>query len=167
MPNNGSGNKRRHVFISHHFADDVEVDKLTALLKRSGYDVRNSSIRAKEANKRRLERGEVKDETIRRLLRMKISWAGRVIVLIGQQTHQRSWVDWEIRQAHRQGKRIVGVYVRGARESDLPPALDDYASAIVGWDSKSVIAAIDGEENPFELPDGTPRPAVHETRIRC
>ena len=50
--------RRRHVFISHHFADDTEVDKLTALLQRTGYDVRNSSIRAKAANQRRLERGE-------------------------------------------------------------------------------------------------------------
>ena len=113
--------RRRHVFISHHFADDTEVDKLTALLQRTGYDVRNSSIRAKAANQRRLERGLVKDETIRRLLRMKISWAGRVIVLVGKATHKRSWVDWEIKQAHKQGKRIVGVYARGGTEADLPP----------------------------------------------
>lgn len=168
MSTDNSGNKRRHFFISHHFADDAEVDRLTALLKRSGHEVRNSSIRAKAANQRRLERGEVKDETIRRLLRMKISWAGRVVVLIGRQTHQRSWVDWEIRQANKPGKRIVGVYIRGATEADLPPALNDYASAIVGWSSKTVIAAINGEANPFERPDGTPRPAAHEdTRVSC
>ena len=63
--------KRRHVFISHHHADDVEVSKMSDLLTKSGYDIRNSSIRAKPANQRRLERGLVKDETIRRLLRMK------------------------------------------------------------------------------------------------
>src|SRR5687768_12142283 len=61
---------RRHVFISHHHVDDEHVDRLTDLLCRAGYDIRNSSIRAKPANQRRLERGEVKEETIRRLLRM-------------------------------------------------------------------------------------------------
>ena len=48
----------------------AEVDKLTRLLNQNGRDVRNSSIRAKPANQERLRKGLVKDETIRRLLRM-------------------------------------------------------------------------------------------------
>jgi hypothetical protein len=168
MTANSFSQERRHVFISHHFADDVEVDKLTRMLKSAGYDVRNSSIRAKPANQRRLERGEVKDETIRRLLRMKISWAGEVMVLIGKDTHTRPWVDWEIQQAHRQGKRIVGVYIRGGTDADVPPALEKYASAIVGWNSKSITAAVDGKESPFELPNGTPRPPAHaKSSVTC
>jgi hypothetical protein len=159
---------RRHVFISHHHADDAAVDQLTDLLRRAGYDIRNSSIRAKPANQRRLERGEVSDETIRRLLRMKISWAQRVIVLVGKDTHTRPWVDWEIRQAYRQGKRIVGVYTRGATDADLPDALERYASAVVGWRSDTMMSAIDGDDNPFELPDGTPRPPTHPaTSVKC
>src|ERR1017187_2592713 len=122
--------KGRHVFISHHHADDAEVDKLTELLTRSGHDIRNSSIRAKPANQRRLDRGQVKDETIRRLLRMKISWASTVVVLIGKDTHKRPWVDWEIEQAHRQGKRIVGVYIRG----EQPPTSRRHWS---GWRPRS------------------------------
>ena len=160
--------KRRHIFISHHSADDAEIGKLTDLLTRRGYDIRNSSIRAKPANQRRLERGEVKDETIRRLLRMKISWASSVVVLIGKDTHTRPWVNWEIEQANKQGKRIVGVYIRGGTDADKPPTLEKYASAIVGWNSDSIIAAIDGTENPFQSPDGSPRPAAHHaTSIKC
>ncbi|MEG4065438.1 TIR domain-containing protein [Microcoleus sp. SVA1_A1] len=159
-----SESKRRHIFISHHHADDAEVDKLTSLLSRSGHDIRNSSIRAKPANQRRLEQGLVSDETIQRLLRMKISWAGTVVVLIGKETHSRPWVTWEIEQANKQGKRIVGVYVRGGTEIDKPAALEKYASSIVSWNSKSIIAAIDGTENPFQNPDGSPRQTTH-TRI--
>jgi hypothetical protein len=160
--------KRRHVFISHHHADDAEVEKLTDLLGRRGYDIRNSSIRAKPANQQRLERGEVKDETIRRLLRMKISWASTVVVLIGQETHARPWVDWEIEQANRQGKRIVGVYARGGTDADKPPALEQYASSIVRWNSEKIMDAIDGADNPFELPDGTPRPPAHPGKtVKC
>ena len=159
---------RRHVFISHHHADDAEVDKFTNLLKRSGYDIRNSSIRAKPANQQRLERGEVKDETIRRLLRMKVSWASRVVVLIGKETSQRPWVNWEIEQANKQGKRIVGVFVRGGTTADVPSTLEKYASAIVGWNSKNIMSAIDGDDNPFELPDGTPRPPTRpNTTTEC
>lgn len=154
-------NKRRHVFISHHHADDSEVDKLTSLLSRNGYDIRNSSIRAKPANQERLDKGLVRPEVIRRLLRRKISWAGTTLVLIGKDTHSREWVNWEIEQANKQGKRIVGVYVRGGTEADKPASLEKYASAIVGWESKCIMDAIDGTENPFENPDCSPRQPPH------
>ena len=163
-----SESKRRHVFISHHHADDEAVTKLTSLLSRNGYDIRNSSIRAKPANQRRLEQGLVKDETIRRLLRMKISWAGKIVVLVGKDTHSRRWVNWEIEQANKQGKRIVGVYERRGTEADLPPALEKYASAIVGWNSDCIIDAIDGTENPFQNPDGSPRQPAHpKVSVTC
>lgn len=163
-----SESKRRHIFISHHHADDSEVDNLTSLLLRGGYDIRNSSIRAKPANQRRLEQGMVSDETIRRLLRMKISWAGTAVVLIGKETHSRPWVDWEIRQANQQNKRIVGVYVRGGTEADKPEALEEYASAIVGWNTECIMAAIDGTENQFQNPDGSLRQVAHARKsITC
>jgi hypothetical protein len=156
-----SNDNRRHVFISHHHADDQAVTDLTSLLSKKGYDIRNSSIRAKPANRERLEIGLVKPEVIRRLLRMKISWAGKVVVLIGRETHSRPWVNWEIEEANRQGKRIVGVYERGGTEADIPPALEKYASAIVGWNSGCIMDAVDGTDNPFQNPDGSARSARH------
>lgn len=161
-------NNRRHVFISHHHADDAEVTNLTSLLARSGHDVRNSSIRAKPANQQRLDRGLVSDETIRRLLRMKISWAGSVVVLIGKETHERKWVNWEIEQANKQGKRIVGVYVRGGTDADIPKAFEKYGSALVAWNSESIMSAIDGAGSPFQNPDGSSRTAAHERlALKC
>ena len=160
-----SENKRRHVFISHHHADDAEVNNLTSLLSKKGYDIRNSSIRAKPANQRRLDQGLVKPETIRRLLRMKISWAQTVVVLIGKETHSRPWVNWEIEQAKTQNKRIVGIYIRGGTQANIPPALEGYSKSIVGWNSDNIIAAIDGTANPFENPDGSPRAATHASVV--
>lgn len=147
--------KRRNVFISHHHADDDHVSRLTDMLKKNGYELRNSSIRAKPANQERLNKGLVKDETIKRLLRMKMSWASTVIVLIGKDTHTRPWVDWEIRKAHELGKHIIGVYARGGTEADVPPALNDYENARVNWNSDSIIDAIDGKDTPFEKPGDT------------
>src|SRR5688572_17028009 len=146
--------ERLHVFISHHHKDDEQVTKMTNLLNDRGYDVRNSSIRAKPANRERLEKGLVKDESIRRLLRMKISWAGAMIVLIGKETHTRPWVDWEIKQAEKQGKRIVGVYERGGTEADIPEALKKYSNSLVAWNSDSIVGAIEGTEPSFQTPGG-------------
>ena len=156
--------KRLHVFISHHHKDDAEIDKLTNLLASKGYDVRNSSIRTlRQDNQDKINRGEVKQETIRRLLRKKISWAGKVVVLIGKETHQRPWVNWEIEQANKQGKEIIGVFEKGGTEADVPPSLAKYGCERVAWNPDSIIAALEGTDSPFEGPDGTPAPAPKST----
>ena len=149
-------NDKKNVFISHHHKDDAQVDKMTSLLSKNGCVIRNSSIRAKPANQERLDKGLVKDSTIRRLLKMKMSWAGTVIVLVGKETHTRPWVNWEINEAKRQGKNIVGVYEYGLKDKvELPDALKSYATSQVGWDSNSIIGAIN--DNPsFQNPDGSP-----------
>ena len=152
---------RRHVFISHHHADDASVQGLQDMLKRSGHDVRNSSIRKwKPENQERWKSRTVKKETIERLLRMKMKWAKTVVVLIGKHTHERPWVNWEIKEAHRLGKRIVGVYERGGTLADLPSNFNEYSDALVGWNSGSIMGAIDGECSPFENPDSSPRSPV-------
>jgi len=159
--------ERKHVFISHHHADDEHVTRFTNMLKRNGYDLRNSSIRAKPANRKRLEEGRVSDQTLKRLLRMKISWASTVVVLIGKHTHERPWVDWEIRKANELGKRIVGVFARGGTEADIPPAFDDYGDALVNWNSDSFIDAVEGQDSPFEKSGGSEqREPVHMSVVR-
>lgn len=163
-----TSNERRHLFISHHHQDDSLVDKFTKLLGGKGWDVRNSSIRAKPANDERLKNGLVKDAVIKRLLRMKISWATTVVVLVGEQTHTRPWVNWEIDQAHAQGKRIVGVFEQGGKDAHLPKSLEKYASAIVGWSAGSIQKAIDDSENFFESSDGSVRHPVNgSVRTSC
>jgi hypothetical protein len=160
--------KQKNVFISHHHADDEHVTRLTDMLKRNGFELRNSSIRAKPSNQARLDKGLVSDETIKRLLRMKMSWASTVVVLIGKETHKRPWVDWEIRKANELGKRIVGVYTRGGTEADVPPALNDYESARVNWNSDSIIDAIEGKNSPFEKSGGGERVPIYELMTsRC
>jgi len=92
------------------------------------------------------------------LLRLKIAWAQTVVVLVGKDTHRRPWVDWEIAEANKRGKRIVGVYELGGTSVDLPENLKKYASEIVAWNAASVISAIDGTDQPFQNPDGTAAP---------
>jgi len=162
-----SDSKRRHVFISHHHKDNAEVDKLSKLLNRKGYDIRNSSIRAKPASRERLEKGLVKKAVVRRLLGMKMSWAGTLIVLVGRDTHSRPWVNWEIKQAAKMGKRIVGVWAQGAQECDLPENLIKYRDAMVGWNSENIMDAIDGKDNTSHLPSGGEFPMQQIGRANC
>ena len=83
------------------------------------------------------------------------------------ETRTSSWVDWEIEYAHKLGKRIVGVWMRGARDADLPDALDKYADAVVGWNSEKIVDAITGASNDWLTPVGAPRPGREIKRFSC
>ena len=54
------------------------------------------------------------------------------------------------------GNRIVGVFINGASGSDVPDAFNKYGNALVGWNSKCAIEAIEGKNNTWEKPDGSP-----------
>ena len=140
--------KTKNVFISHHHADDEHVQKLKELLSKKGYTLKNSSIDSTKPNRL------VSDEAIRRLLRMRIQWAGTFICLIGHETHTRDWVDWEINQAYKKGKKIVGVFLNGAGEADLPEEFKLHGDTLVGWTSEKIIDALEGEPAGWENPNG-------------
>lgn len=157
----------KNIFISHHHKDDASVDGLINMVSGKGYNFRNSSIRVKPENQTRLDKKMVSDRTIARILRMKIRWAGQVIVVIGKETHQRPWVNWEIKVAHQLGKPIIGVYENGLKDQvEIPENLKKYATSIVGWRSESVIAALNGE-GQFQNPDGSPWPKMDGRNITC
>lgn len=159
--------KIKNVFVSHHHKDDASVDGLTRMLSGKGYQLRNSSIRVKPENRNRLEQNKVSDRTIARLLRMKMRWASQVIVVIGKETHQRRWVNWEIKVAHQLGKPIIGVYEKGLRDQvELPENLEKYATSRVGWRSESVIGALEGKSQ-FQNPDGMPAPRTDGGNVAC
>lgn len=159
--------KIKNVFVSHHHKDDASVDGLSKMVAGKGYKFRNSSIRAKPENQERLRQNKVSDNTIKRLLRMKMRWASQVIVVIGKDTHKRDWVKWEIDTAYRLGKPILGVYENGLKDKvEIPQNLKNYSSSIVGWRANSVIGALEGKRE-FEYPDGTPFPKSQGGNVTC
>ena len=91
------------------------------------------------------------------LIKPQISWAGTVVVLIGKDTAKSDYVNWEIKTAGEMGKRIVGVYLQGAKEGDVPEELNEYGHALVGWNGDKIVRAIGGEDMDWEKPDGNSR----------
>ena len=154
--------KTKNVFISHYSKDEENIERLKSLLAEKGYQIKNSSVDSSKPNFAN------NPEYVKRLLRMRIHWAGTFICLIGPETHTRRWVDWEIDQANKKGKRIIGVYINGAAESNVPPNFQKYGDALVGWTTDNIIGAINGEINNFENPDGTERqPYYIPNRENC
>lgn len=144
-----------NVFISHFSGDVERLRRLKELLLSVDSIVRNSSAEEdKEGGVVRRGR-RISDATIARYLRVGIKWAGTVIVIIGKETHKRPWVNWEIKEAHNQGKQIIGIYDWGCQDAELPEAYKRYGGSPIGWGSIDKLAAmLDGKVPVPEAPDG-------------
>lgn len=147
-----------NVFICHHSKDVPKLRDLLDKLRAKGYTVKSSSLQEDRDNKVVHKGKHVADATVARYIRRAIRWAGTFIVLIGEHTHERPWVNYEIRNAHFQGKKIIGVYVHGcAQNAELPEAYKRYGTSPIGWNSIDKLGGmIEGKVEPAELPDGTP-----------
>lgn len=143
--------KEKNVFISHYSKDDEHIANIKDLLSDKGYILKNSSIDSTKPNE------ASNPDYIETLLKGRIQWAGTAIVLIGEKTHNRKWVNWEIEEANRQGKRIIGVFIQGAKDADVPEAFDKFGNSLVGWNSGKIIDAIEGKCDDFDNTDGIPR----------
>lgn len=150
----------KNVFVSHYHKDEENIRKLKDLLS-DEYCIKNYSVTTDKFND-----AENEEYIKYKYLKPLINQASVFICLIGPETHDSEWVDWEIREAEKLGKPIIGVYVQGAKDSDVPPALNQFAEAIVGWNSDSIMSAISGE-NSFFNADGSPRASVSMGRVIC
>jgi len=158
--------KMHNIFISHYGKDDQHVQALKTRLKDQGYNIRNFSVDSTNHKDGRKPTKEV----IERLLRMRISWSSTFICLIGPKTHTRTYVDYEINAAVQQGKKIIGVYTHGSKETAaIPENLDKVASNIIGWNSIEKIGEIiKGNNYPIENADGNViKDSFNRPIIRC
>jgi hypothetical protein len=145
----------KNVFISHVHEDDDGLKKLNDLLASKGMEIRDSSIHKGKENEAK------SPEYIKSLLAGQIQWAGTFITYVTPGTKNSAWVNWEIEYAHKEGKRIVGVWGHGDNNCEVPEALKRYADAVVGWNGDRIVDAINGKINDWENPDGSacaPRP---------
>ena len=144
-------NKVINAFISHIQEEEGDIPRLKALLERHGVTARNYSITSDKFNNAKSE-----DYIKGQILGPQIKHSGVFITHVAPDTKESKWVNWEIEYAHKEGKRIVGVWQRGARNCELPKALEKYADAVVGWEGESIIDAINGNSNDWYNQDGSP-----------
>lgn len=153
-------NEIKNVFVSHYHEDEESIKKLKDLLSED-YCIKNYSVTTDKYND-----AENEEYIKYKYLKPLINQSSTLICLIGPETHDSDWVDWEIREAERLGKQIIGVYIQGAKDSDVPPALNELADSIVGWNTDSIGRALNGE-SIFTSSNGDQRPSVSSGRVTC
>ena len=152
----------KRVFISHIHEDDEHIKAMRDLLGSKGFDMQVSAVDSSNPNNAK-DADYIKSS----ILSPKIDWAQTMLVLISPGTKESDWVDWEIEYAHQHDKRIVGVWVSGAAETDIPPALAEYADAVVGWQADRIDGAINGSINNWTGSDGRERDRQEIRRYSC
>lgn len=140
----------KNVFISHIHEDDAGLGKLKDLLKKSGLEARDYSINADKPNNAKSE-----DYIKSQILAPQIDACSTLVVYISPDTKDSKYVDWEIKYAAENEKRIVGVWEHGHSGCEMPTRLGDCADAIVGWNGGKLIDAITGKYDGCEAPDGS------------
>jgi hypothetical protein len=151
----------KNVFVSHVHEDDAGLEKIKNLLAKKGMNIRDSSIHSAKPNNAK------SPDYIKSILADQIDWAGTVIVYVTLGTKDSNWVNWEIERAHKDGKRIVGVWAYGDNDCKVPDALAKYADAVVGWNGERIVDAINGKINGWENPDGTQCEPRQILRYKC
>ena len=152
----------KNVFISHVHEDDAGLGKLKDLLKSKGMTIRDYSIRSDNPNNAKSE-DYIKSE----ILSPRIQQCGTLAVYISPETKDSDYVNWEIEYAHREDKRIVGIWADGESGCGLPEALKKYADAVVGWTGNRIIDAINGKIDGWENLDGSQYPPREIRRYSC
>ena len=152
----------KNVFISHVHEDDAGLARVKDILETKGMSIRDSSINSSNPNNAKSEE-YIKSE----ILTPQIKWAGTFVVYVTPKTKDSEWVNWEIDKAHKLGKRVVGVWAHGAKDCELPKALEDIADAVVGWNGTSIVDAINGDCDVWEKPDGSKFPDRALSPHRC
>lgn len=80
------------------------------------------------------------DKELKEKLTNKIANCNCIIVLSGMYASYSKWIDYEIDEALRMGKPIVGVKPWG--QERVPTKIQDNCNILVGWNSSSVVQAV-------------------------
>lgn len=113
--------------------DEAQVDLLRMQAKSDRFDLEFTDYSVKEAYeekwktncKPRIERSDIE------------------LVFIGENTHSREAVIWEIEQAYKMGKKVIGVRIYRDKNYKIPQPLIDHHAKIINWDLKDIQREID------------------------
>lgn len=96
-------------------------------------------------------RGDAAREDIKKLF----DKSTRMVILIGETTHNSQWVNWEIRtffdkkKGHpgKTSRRLIALRLKGHRKAKLPKAVLDLGIQAINWDPEAFVDWLDTDLN--------------------
>lgn len=136
----GSEQRTYKVFISHSWDYSDQIERLEQFLN-SADDFEWHDYSVWETD----PLDAPTDPELKQALRKQIKPASVVLILSGMYASHSKWINEEIRIANQMDKPIIGIQPWGNER--VPKAVKQNADEIVGWNTKSIIRAIE-EHSP-------------------
>ena len=125
--------RTRNVFISFHMDDEPQVNLLRSQAKSEDFDIEFRDYSVKEPF----------DEKWKTNCRERIGQTSVMICMIGEKTAERKAVIWELEEAYRQGKKVVGVRIYRNENHPIPKPLAVNKAPIMEWNLKDISRLLD------------------------
>lgn len=127
--------KSRMLFISHAWRYNEHYNKIVEWLNGAqNFDWKNCSVPSDDALPDKTSKGLSEGMT------RQISPAQGVIILAGMYAAYSDWIEYEVNEAVRMKKIIIGVKPWG--QEKIPVIVQNAATVMVAWNSASVVQAI-------------------------
>ena len=123
-----------NIFISHAWKYDEHYNKIVQWLNEAKLDWKNYSVPNHDP-------ADANNKTkLKEVLTSQIRPASCVIILAGMYAAYSDWIEYEVNESVRMGKKIIGVEPWG--QEKIPKIVSDNATVMVGWNSSSVVNAV-------------------------
>jgi hypothetical protein len=132
--------QRKRVFISFKYEDRDKVGALRAQAKNESSELDFIDMSLKVP----FDSDSV--EYIKSGIRTRINSCSATLVYVSDSTHESKWVNWEIQESRRLGKRVVIIDGRESTTSKLPNAVEGENTRIVKWNHNDIMDAINADE---------------------
>ena len=125
----GGQTMTRRIFISHQREDKEPLKRFMLLRETMKFDFaffdRSLADPAKKDD----------PEYIRRFIRDKLHITDVTVVLIGDDTHRSTWVQYEIEESVRRGNPLLGIRLEGKSDARVPSALTEQDARVIDWET--------------------------------
>ena len=127
-------NNTYNIFISHSWEYHNDYDKIMTWLRNSNIQIRDYSISTEKALPL------MSKTALKANISEKIRHASVVIILAGMYAAYSDWIDYEIDEAVRMGKPILGVIPWGQQR--IPSKISANSTCMVYWNSESIVKRV-------------------------
>lgn len=140
-----------NLFISFAQEDREQLESLRALAKNPEHKLEFHDRSELEPVKDRAGTplpyppNDHRADSVRKELKKLFDKATKMVVIVGESTHESQWINWEIRTFHDRKKkypgktinRIRAMKLKGCHDAILPKAIKDLSIPAMNWDLKA------------------------------
>lgn len=142
-----------NTFISYDHDDQQQVAGFKLLKKNPKHPLDFQDHSLKDAVRDRSGKpikyppSDARSKPVRDEIKKKFDRASKLVVLIGDDTHDSEWVDWEINTFYQMKKdvsgentwkRIRGMKLKGSGDATIPNALNRQSTRHLAWDPEAL-----------------------------